>query len=178
MEYFPSAESQVAVLFEVLRHRHNVRHAEPHLVVGDVAPGGVGSPTGEEGGPAGPTERHLGVGVGQDQATAGQLVQAGSFHLGRTEVVVLTKHTNVRSNNISTSEKFVTKIKIEKNSNLFQPCLGRLGIPPTQKFIFLFYQELPKIICNYQNYIFLFAETRNYLESQNNGPANHFCLGF
>ena len=55
MEYLASSEGQVAVLFEVLRHRHNVRHAEPHLVVGDVAPGGVGSPASEEGGPAGAT---------------------------------------------------------------------------------------------------------------------------
>ena len=77
MEYFSSAESQVAVLFEVLRHRHNVRHAQSHLVLAHVAPGGVGSPAREEGGPAGPTERHLGVGVGQHQTTAGQLVQAG-----------------------------------------------------------------------------------------------------
>ena len=114
MEYFPSAECEVTILFEVLRHGDDVGDALPHLVLSDVAPGGVGSSPGEEGGPAGPTERHLGVGVGQDQATAGQLVQAGSFHLGRTEVVALTQHTNVRSDNISTSEKFVTKIKLEK----------------------------------------------------------------
>ena len=101
MEYFPSAESQVAVLFEVLRHRHNVRHAEPHLVLADVAPGGVGSPAREEGGSTGSTERHLGVGVGQHQAPASQLVQAGSQHLGGTEVVALTQNTNVRSDNIS-----------------------------------------------------------------------------
>ena len=44
MENFPCAESQVAVLFEVLRHRDNVRHALPHLVLRHVAPGGVGSP--------------------------------------------------------------------------------------------------------------------------------------
>ena len=114
MKYFPSSESEVTILFEALWHRHNIGHALPDLVLADVAPGGVGSPPGQEGGPAGPTERHLGVGVGQDQATAGQLVQAGSFHLGRTEVVALTQHTNVRSDNISTSEKFVTKIKLEK----------------------------------------------------------------
>ena len=110
MEYLASSEGQVAVLFEVLRHRHNVRHAEPHLVLGDVAPGGVGSPASEEGGPAGATERHLGVGLGQDQATASQLVQTGSFHLGGTEVVALTQHTEVRSDNISLSQLSIYQI--------------------------------------------------------------------
>ena len=107
MENFPSSESEVTILFKVLWHRHNVRHALPDLVLADVAPGSVCSPPGEEGGPAGPTERHLGVGVGQHEAPASQLVQAGGQHLGGTEVVALTQHTNVRSNNNSTSEKFV-----------------------------------------------------------------------
>ena len=108
MEYFPSAESQVAVLFEVLRHRHNVRHAEPHLVLADVAPGCVGSPAREEGGPAGTTERHLSIGVGQHQATASQLVQAGSQHLGGTEVVALSQHSNVGSDNISHQSQWLS----------------------------------------------------------------------
>ena len=133
MKYFPSSESEVTILFEVLWHRHNIGHALPDLVLADVAPGGVGSPPGQEGGPAGPTERHLGVGVGQDQATAGQLVQAGSFHLGRTEVVALTQHSNVRSDNIS-----------DQNFRQFQ-LSSYIGKPPSQLKTYLKSSAMIKI---------------------------------
>ena len=101
MEYFPSSESEIPILLEVLWHRHNVRHALPHLVFSHVAPGGVGSSPREKGGPARAAERHLSVGVGQHQAPLSQLVQAGSFHLRGTEVVALTQHTEVGSDNIN-----------------------------------------------------------------------------
>ena len=133
MKYFPSSESEVTILFEVLWHRHNIGHALPDLVLADVAPGGVGSPPGEEGGPAGSTERHLGVGVGRHQTTACQLVQAGGFHLGRTEVVALTQHSNVRSDNIS-----------DQNFRQFQ-LSSYIGKPPSQLKTYLKSSAMIKI---------------------------------
>ena len=59
MEYFPSAECEVTILFEVLRHGDDVGDALPHLVLSDVAPGGVWPPTCQEGVPAGTTQCHL-----------------------------------------------------------------------------------------------------------------------
>ena len=60
MEYLPGARGDVPILLEVARHGDGLLHAPlPELVVTHVAPGGVWSPAGHEGVPAGATERHL-----------------------------------------------------------------------------------------------------------------------
>ena len=97
MEYLARAQRKVPVLFEVLRHGDDVRDALPRLVLTDVAADGVRPPPGEEGGPAGPAQSHLGVGLGQDEALGGQSIQVRGLHLRRTEAIALTQHTDIGS---------------------------------------------------------------------------------
>ena len=95
MEYFPSAECEVSILFEVLRHGDDVGDALPHLVLSDVAASSVRPPPRQEGVPAWPAQSHLGVGVGQDEALGGQSIQVRGLHLRRTELIALTQHTDI-----------------------------------------------------------------------------------
>ena len=87
------------MLFEVLWHGDQVRQSlsERLAVRVVVAPDRVRPPARHEGAPAGAAQRHLGEGVGEDEAPGGEAVQVRSDHLRGTQVSRAIKDTNVGS---------------------------------------------------------------------------------
>ena len=142
MENLPRSECRVSILLEVLRHRSGVwkMFAKP-MVIG-IAPCSIRPPSSQERWPAGSTQcnlftwdlssnekckktSYLGVGICKNETFCCKMIQVGSFHSRRAEVVTAFINSNIWPKNF-----FI--FGYVRSSSSHNVCLSS-----TQIFIFL-----------------------------------------
>ena len=135
MEDLARPQSEVSVLFKVLRQRDQVWQSLPEsLAIKEVvAPDGVRPPPCEEGGSAGATERHLAEGVGHHQTAGSQAVQARGHHSG------LTQRANVGSEVIRDNQQDILGLRRGSNEIEGQ---GQTGYSDSSEARHVFFMKL------------------------------------